>query len=62
MPTTASSPPNFDGVYKPDHLLEPGPIYHWPIKPIVILRWVLVDIWFPWFFLFVGLVFLFGIF
>lgn len=58
MPTTASSPPNFDGVYKPDYLLEPGPIYHWPIKPMVILRWVLVDIWFPWFFLFVGLAFL----
>lgn len=49
--------PESGKAYLPDRKIEPGPLYAWPPQPLNLLRFLLIDMWFPWFFGFVGLAF-----
>lgn len=44
--------------FVPDYKIVPPALYQWPPKPLAALRWILIDLWFPVFFIFIGLGFL----
>ena len=55
--TTAMSdqPYNPGSDYQPAATVNPPPLYRWPPDPMAMLRYLLVDMMYPWSYLYIGL-------
>ncbi|MEM7563726.1 MAG: sterol desaturase family protein [Pseudomonadota bacterium] len=51
----SDQPYNPTGDYQPGSTVEPPVIYAWPPKPLAAMRYMLVDMMFPWNYLYIGL-------
>lgn len=54
----SDSPYNPTGDYQPASTIAPPPLFAWPLRPVAVLKYLLIDLMFPWNYLFIAIAFL----